>query len=84
MKGAANPAGMLPPAHSPAEAHGGDQVSALDIDGLSKSYGHVTALDNLSLSVRQGEVFGLLGPNGSGKTTTIDLISGLASPTSGT
>ena len=83
MTGAASPAGMLSPAHCPTAAHG-DQVSALDIDGLSKSYGHLTALDNLSLSVRQGEVFGLLGPNGSGKTTTIDLISGLARPTSGT
>jgi ABC-2 type transport system ATP-binding protein len=41
------------------------------------------AVDHLTLSVEQGEIFGLLGPNGSGKTTTINLISGLSSPTSG-
>jgi ABC-2 type transport system ATP-binding protein len=52
-------------------------------EGLTKRYGAVTALADLSLTVRQGEVFGLLGPNGSGKTTTIRLLLGLLRPTSG-
>ena len=43
----------------------------LQIKGLVKRYGDVTALDHLNLEVKEGEIFGLLGPNGSGKTTTI-------------
>jgi ABC-2 type transport system ATP-binding protein len=50
---------------------------------LTKRYGSVTAVDNLNLSLHQGEVFGLLGPNGSGKTTTILMLLGLTEPTSG-
>jgi ABC-2 type transport system ATP-binding protein len=50
---------------------------------LTKRYGNFTAVDNLNLTVRQGEVFGLLGPNGAGKTTTILMILGLTEPTSG-
>ena len=52
-------------------------------EGLSKIYGTMTALSDLNLEVREGEVFGLLGPNGSGKTTTIRLLLGLLRPTSG-
>jgi ABC-2 type transport system ATP-binding protein len=51
--------------------------------GLTKRYGATTALIDLSVSVRPGEVFGLLGPNGSGKTTTIRLLLGLLRPTAG-
>jgi ABC-2 type transport system ATP-binding protein len=51
--------------------------------GLTKHYGKTTALDNLDLEVRQGEVFGLLGPNGSGKTTALRLILGLLRPSAG-
>lgn len=50
---------------------------------LSKSYGSLKALSNLNLKVAKGEVFGYLGPNGSGKTTTIRLLLGLIKPTSG-
>ncbi len=52
-------------------------------DGLTKRYGETTALNNLSVEIRKGEVFGLLGPNGSGKTTTIRLLLGLLRPTAG-
>lgn len=50
---------------------------------LTKRYGDVTALSDLSLEVQKGEVFGLLGPNGSGKTTTIRILLGLLRPTLG-
>jgi ABC-2 type transport system ATP-binding protein len=52
-------------------------------EGLTKHYGRVVAVDALSIDVRRREVFGLLGPNGSGKTTTIRLMLGLLRPTSG-
>jgi ABC-2 type transport system ATP-binding protein len=56
---------------------------ALSADGLSKHFGPVRALHDLSLRIEQGEVFGFLGPNGAGKTTTIRLLLGLLAPTSG-
>ncbi len=52
-------------------------------EGLTKSYGSFTAVQNLSFSVREGEVFGFLGPNGAGKTTTIRMIMGILVPSSG-
>jgi ABC-2 type transport system ATP-binding protein len=51
--------------------------------GLTKRYGRVVAVEDLNLEVEEGEVFGLLGPNGSGKTTTILMLLGLTEPTSG-
>ncbi|HRN29346.1 MAG TPA: ATP-binding cassette domain-containing protein, partial [Terrimesophilobacter sp.] len=51
--------------------------TTIDIHGLSKSFGTVRAVDELSFSVRPGEVTGFLGPNGSGKTTTIRILLGL-------
>ena len=56
---------------------------AIEISNLTKRFENVTALDNVSLAVKYGEIFGLLGPNGSGKTTTINIVSGLSKPTSG-
>jgi ABC-2 type transport system ATP-binding protein len=56
---------------------------AIELRGLSKRFGALTALDALTLSVDRGEIFGLLGPNGSGKTTTINIVSGLSKPTAG-
>ncbi|MXP22307.1 ATP-binding cassette domain-containing protein [Gordonia sp. HNM0687] len=58
-------------------------MDAISISGLTKRFGHVTALDSLDLSVRQGEVHGFLGPNGSGKTTTIRVLLGLLRADSG-
>ncbi|HLI07703.1 MAG TPA: ATP-binding cassette domain-containing protein [Ktedonobacteraceae bacterium] len=60
------------------------KVPAIEMINLTKTFGSFTAVDSLSLTVRQGEVFGLLGPNGSGKTTTINMVSGLSKPTGGT
>jgi ABC-2 type transport system ATP-binding protein len=56
---------------------------AIELRALCKAFGPLQAVDHLTLAVEQGEIFGLLGPNGSGKTTTINLISGLSTPTSG-
>ena len=53
------------------------RASTLELSGLSKHFGGVKALDGLDLSVREGEIFGLIGPNGSGKSTTINLICGV-------
>ena len=58
-------------------------MDAIRIEGLTKKYKDVIAVDNLSLSVRQGELFSLLGVNGAGKTTTIKMLSCLTQPTSG-
>ena len=52
-------------------------------DGLTKRYGDILAVDELSLEVPRGQVFGLLGPNGSGKTTTMGMLLGLVKPTMG-
>lgn len=51
--------------------------TAIEIAGLVKKFGHVTALDGLDLSVREGEVHGFLGPNGAGKSTTLRILLGL-------
>ena len=61
-----------------------DTAPALRLTGLTKRYGELTAVDDLSLEVRRGEIFGFLGPNGAGKTTTIRMMSGLVRPDGGT
>ena len=58
-------------------------MEAIRIEGLTKKYKDVVAVDNLSFSVRKGELFSLLGVNGAGKTTTIKMLSCLTQPTSG-
>jgi sodium transport system ATP-binding protein len=54
------------------------------LDGVSKSFGDVVAVERLSLSVNRGEIYGLLGPNGAGKTTVLRMLAGLLVPTRGT
>lgn len=58
-------------------------MDAIRIDNLTKKYRDVVAVDNLSLKVKEGELFSLLGVNGAGKTTTIKMLSCLTKPTSG-
>ena len=56
----------------------------IEATGLTKRYGDVTAVDDLSFSVQPGQVTGFLGPNGSGKSTTLRMVLGLDAPTKGT
>jgi ABC-2 type transport system ATP-binding protein len=56
----------------------------LSLSSVTKRYGSLTALDDVSLDIERGEFFGLLGPNGAGKSTTMSLIAGLRAPDSGT
>ena len=57
--------------------------NAIEIKHLTKRFGRFTAVNDVSFNVKKGEVFGFLGPNGSGKTTVIRMLMGLISPTSG-
>lgn len=57
--------------------------TVLSIHNLSKNFGRITAVNNLSLEVKRGQVFGMLGPNGSGKTTTLGMLMGVINPTAG-
>ncbi len=60
-----------------------DQTTAIDVQGVVKTYGEVTALDGIDLSVQSGTVYGLLGPNGAGKTTLVRVLATLIEPTAG-
>src|SRR6185503_6313283 len=57
--------------------------SLLTVSGLTKQFGDFTALNGVSFEVREGEILGLIGPNGSGKTTCFNCISGVLQPTAG-
>ncbi len=59
------------------------EAPVIEARGLAKRYGRAVAVDGIDLTVEKGEVFGLLGPNGSGKTTTILLLLGLTEPSAG-
>jgi len=61
-----------------------DSDSVVEIDGLTKSFGAITAVDDVSLILEEGEYVGLIGPNGAGKSTFLNLLSGEIFPTSGT
>ena len=56
---------------------------ALSIKGLSKSYGRIKAVNGLNLEIESGTVYGILGPNGSGKTTTLGMILDIIKPDNG-
>ena len=58
--------------------------SVIEVSGLTKAYGGKTVVNNVSMNVEQGEIVGFLGPNGSGKTTTIRIMCGLLTPDAGT
>ena len=62
----------------------GQVGSMIEVKGLTKTYGSMTAVDGLSLRIKKGEVFAFLGPNGAGKTTTVEMIEGIRTPTHGT
>ena len=59
-------------------------AAAIEVSGLVKRYGELTAVDRVSFTVEPGEIFGILGPNGAGKTTTLEMIEGLRKPDAGT
>jgi ABC-2 type transport system ATP-binding protein len=59
-------------------------MAAIEIQGLTKRFGGVTAVSDLSFSVREGAITGFLGPNGAGKTTTLRMLLGLIMPSAGT
>ena len=58
-------------------------MNVIDVAGLAKSFNGILAVDHIALRVAAGEIVGFLGPNGSGKTTTIRMICGLLTPDSG-
>ena len=59
-------------------------MSIIEVSGLRKTYCDLVAVDGVSVSVQEGEIFGILGPNGAGKTTTVECVVGLRQPDSGT
>ena len=74
---------MSPAPLSPVHTAGGDPAPAVETEGLTKRFGQQVAVDGIAMSVPQGSVYGFLGPNGSGKTTTIRMLLGLVEPTAG-
>ena len=58
-------------------------MARIEIENLTKKFGELAALDNVSISLEKGQIVGLLGPNGSGKTTLIKILNGLLTPTEG-
>jgi branched-chain amino acid transport system permease protein len=78
----------MPAVASPAPPRPAPRISAsaavLEVEGLGKSFGGLAAVDGLSFSVARGSILGLIGPNGSGKTTALNLVSGALKPSAGT
>src|SRR5690242_13391441 len=72
--------GAVPQVHL---SYDSSTMSAISLQGLSKSYGKLPAVSNLNMEVQEGEIFGFLGLNGAGKTTTIRILLDLIRPTSG-
>ena len=59
------------------------QENIISVSNLTKYYGNLLAVDQISFEVKNQELFGFLGPNGAGKTTTINMLTGITKPTSG-
>ena len=55
----------------------------IEIKNLTKRYGQINAVNDISLTIKKGEILGFLGPNGAGKSTTMNILTGYLSPTSG-
>ena len=66
---------------TPAPASTPSAPPAIEVEGLTKRYGDVRAVDDVSFTIRKGEVVGLLGPNGAGKTTTMKVLTCYMPPT---
>jgi ABC-2 type transport system ATP-binding protein len=79
----AGPADPTTPTSEPSGAARGERPAAVSVSGLTRKFADFTAVDGVSFTVHAGEVFGFLGPNGSGKTTTIRMLCGLLPPTAG-
>ena len=79
----ADEAASGPTRHGGAAMSQPDQQYAIDVHGLNKHFGDKHVVNDVSLQVARGEIFGFLGPNGSGKTTSIRLMCGLLTPDSG-
>jgi ABC-2 type transport system ATP-binding protein len=69
--------------NTPSSASTNAYANAIEVNGVSKRYGNVLAVDNVTFEVRRGEIFSMLGPNGSGKTSTIRMILDIIKPDSG-
>jgi len=65
------------------KAGGSNTQAMIEIINVSKTFGNITALNNLSLTIKKGELFGLVGPNGAGKTTAIRIVCGILHPSQG-
>ena len=72
-----------PGAQRPSASRRAEETPAISVRCLTKTFGDFTAVDGIDLDVPRGEVFGFLGPNGSGKTTTIRMLTGTLRPNSG-
>ncbi len=62
---------------------GENQVSIIEVESLHKCYGDTVAVRDVSLTIEEGEIFGIIGPNGAGKTTSVECVAGLRKPDRG-
>src|SRR4249920_4151133 len=68
----------------PPRTEGDDKTAAIETEGLTRRFGDFVAVDHVSVRIERGEIFGFLGSNGCGKTTTMKMLTGLLPPTEGT
>jgi ABC-2 type transport system ATP-binding protein len=75
--------GAVPPGAPAGPGAAAERPAAVELDGLTRRFGALTAVDGLSLTVGRGELFGLVGPDGAGKTTTLRMLAGVLRPSAG-